>query len=180
MASATDTAAFEHVDQLRDAALDGKVDEIDLLATLTADLLIACRAAHRMAPKNCADAVDIITQTLAQHGLLPKEPGDIANSERAAWARNALATFTVETFDGQLPKELDFAEYGEAIGNLIADLMHLGHQHGIGTDLLIENAKESFAAEIDDEPIEAAILPDGSVSKWDERLHTVGALQVEG
>lgn len=71
MASMTDDVAFEHVDRLRDRALDGEVDEIDLLGTLAADLLIACRAAHQTAPKSCADAVDIITQVLAQHDLLP-------------------------------------------------------------------------------------------------------------
>ncbi|MGE3738206.1 MAG: hypothetical protein AB7I59_01710 [Geminicoccaceae bacterium] len=71
MAPATESAAIAYVDQLRDAALDGEVDEIDLLATLAADLLIACRAAHRTAPKSCADAVDIITQALARHELLP-------------------------------------------------------------------------------------------------------------
>jgi len=71
MAPAPDTVVIEYVDRLRDRALDGKVDAIDLLATLAADLLIACRAAQLTAPKSCADAVDILNQVLARHMLLP-------------------------------------------------------------------------------------------------------------
>lgn len=91
MVPATDIVAAEHVDQLRDAALDGELDEIDLLATLATDLLIACRAAHRTAPKSCADAVDLITQALARHELLPAgvDPSRPALTETISTARSS-------------------------------------------------------------------------------------------
>lgn len=70
MAPVTDSAAFVYVDQLRDPALDCEVDAIDLLAALTTDLLIACRATYRTAPQSCANAIHIVTQALAGHELL--------------------------------------------------------------------------------------------------------------
>jgi hypothetical protein len=70
---ATDTVAQEHVERLRAAAMHDQAWDIEQLAILARDLLVACRAAHLQARQSCADAVDIVTQVLAKHELLPAE-----------------------------------------------------------------------------------------------------------
>jgi hypothetical protein len=67
----TDRVAQEFVEEHRERAHKGEVEEIDLLASLATDLLIACRSAYTTAPKSCADSVDIITSALAEWNLHP-------------------------------------------------------------------------------------------------------------
>ena len=51
------------------------------------------------------------------------------NVERAEWARNALATFTAETYSGDHPSTMHTDDLGSAIGDLICDLLHFAYFH---------------------------------------------------
>lgn len=68
---------------------------------------------------------------------------DITNADRANWALAALSGFVAET-------GVDTAK--EAIGDLIADLLHLGRGRGYDTLLLIDRAHRVMEAEFAEDP----------------------------
>ena len=68
---------------------------------------------------------------------------DITNANRANWALSALSVFVAET-------GVDTAK--EAIGDLIADLLHLGRGRGYDTLSLIDRAHCMMMAEIAEDP----------------------------
>lgn len=65
--------AMMHVDALRERAAAYDVDAVNELATLASGLLVACINAYETSYKSACDAVDIITEELGFHGMLPEE-----------------------------------------------------------------------------------------------------------
>lgn len=72
------------------------------------------------------------------------------NSQRAARARDALATF-VQATDGMTICQLHLDDLGDAISDLISDLLHFTHQHGINPEVITGQALSNFAAEQSEE-----------------------------
>ncbi len=70
------------------------------------------------------------------------------NADRARWARNALATFTTETFSGEDPDTMDRNDLECAIGDLICDLLHLAQHKGFAVEPLWERALAHFQYEV--------------------------------
>ena len=58
---------------------------------------------------------------------MTQQPDDSepTNSERAQWAKNALAVFTAETYSGNHPDMMHTEDFDSAIGDLMCDLLHL-------------------------------------------------------
>lgn len=69
------------------------------------------------------------------------------NADRALWARNALTVFTVETFGGDDPSEMDSGDLENAICDLITDLLHLADQQGFDADEVLRSATFHYEAE---------------------------------
>ncbi len=71
------------------------------------------------------------------------------NLQRASWARKALDAFAVET--GQRPSSND-DELGEALGDLMCNLLHLARAKGFDPIAMHERAQRTFEGEeFDDE-----------------------------
>ena len=68
---------------------------------------------------------------------------EITNADRANWALAALSGFVAET-------RVDTAR--EAIGDLIADLLHLGRGRGYDTLSLIDRAHRMMMEELAEDP----------------------------
>ncbi len=67
------------------------------------------------------------------------------NTDRAEWAMKALQGFAATT-------GLDIEEeFTEAVGDLVADLMHLCVENEVDFELVLQNARSNFEAEIEDE-----------------------------
>ncbi len=73
------------------------------------------------------------------------------NTDRAAWAQEALAVFTARTFSGDHPDTMDRGDLESAIGDLITDLLHFAEQHGFDTDELPRRAAMHFECELHEE-----------------------------
>lgn len=69
------------------------------------------------------------------------------NTDRAAWAKTALAVFTVRTYGGRHPDALHRDDLETAVYDLICDLLHFAHQHGFDTAQIIRDALFHFEAE---------------------------------
>ncbi len=70
------------------------------------------------------------------------------NRDRARWARDALAVFTAETFSGDHPDTMHRDDLECAIGDLIADLLHLAQQKGFDPQAILEHANGHFKTEL--------------------------------
>ncbi|TWT44413.1 hypothetical protein RAS1_08280 [Phycisphaerae bacterium RAS1] len=73
------------------------------------------------------------------------------NADRAAWAENALEVFTVETYCGRYPRNLERDDLETAVGDLIADLLHYANRKGLDTDEILRSASFHFEAELAEE-----------------------------
>jgi len=69
------------------------------------------------------------------------------NQVRARWAKNALAEFTRETFDGNHPDGMHRDDLECAIGDLICDLLHLAKQNGFDPQRILEQGNAHFKTE---------------------------------
>jgi len=72
------------------------------------------------------------------------------NSERAAWARRALATFVMAS-DGTTIARLHSQDLSNAISDLVCDLLHLAEQSGLDPEVITSQALSNFAAELSEE-----------------------------
>lgn len=79
---------------------------------------------------------------------MTKEPD---NSDRAHWAENALAVFTVETYCGRRPHNLERDDLETAVGDLIADLLHYANRKGFDSAEILRSATFHFEAELTEE-----------------------------
>jgi hypothetical protein len=70
------------------------------------------------------------------------------NQQRARWARNALAVFTAQTFNGDHPDTMDRDDLECAIGDLICDLLHFAEQQGFNSQAILERANSHFRTEL--------------------------------
>jgi len=66
------------------------------------------------------------------------------NQDRARWAKDALARFTAETFGGDHPDTMHRDDLECAIGDLIADLLHLARQKGFDPQAILEQGNAHF------------------------------------
>ena len=66
---------------------------------------------------------------------LPADPENM-NEARATWARAALQAFMIETGQDEEP---------EALGDLVADLLHLGDRIGLPAATLLDRAAYNYA-----------------------------------
>jgi len=80
-----------------------------------------------------------------------------ANQDRIDWAKNALDTFTIETYGGRPYSTLEAqcADCEEGMGDdytavqdLIGDLLHVAHERGWNTAELIRRAEANFVYEV--------------------------------
>jgi hypothetical protein len=72
------------------------------------------------------------------------------NTDRAEWAKNALAVFTAETYSGDHPDTMDPGDLETAIQDLISDLIHFASQKGMDVKPLHARALVMFEAEFPD------------------------------
>jgi len=70
------------------------------------------------------------------------------NADRAAWARNALAVFTAETFGGDHPDRMQRDDLESAVGDLIADLLHYALQQRFDAGSIMQSACGHFGCEL--------------------------------
>lgn len=73
------------------------------------------------------------------------------NEMRCAWARIALDAYGLHTGQSGEDYQVEPEAIAEAIGDLIADLLHLAKEHGLDTSELIEVAEMHFFAEVNEE-----------------------------
>ena len=74
-----------------------------------------------------------------------------SNSDRALWAKEALAIFTSTTFSGDHPDSMVRDDVECAIADLICDLMHFARQRGFDVGTLLQQACGHFGFELLDE-----------------------------
>lgn len=74
---------------------------------------------------------------------------DPTNETRAAWAQAALDAFIAVT----RTEAADDAEYDEAIGDLMCDLLHLAAKRGQDPVLLLTRAQNNYDAEVEEQAI---------------------------
>lgn len=77
--------------------------------------------------------------------------GAADNRTRAAWALEALETFTARTFGGDRPDTMNYEDLGDAIGDLICDVMHLARLFGMDPAGINVHAVKMYAEELADE-----------------------------
>ncbi len=84
-----------------------------------------------------------------------KRTGEVWNSVRAGWAKNALDAFAQDTYDGRSFDKMlaDSAEEGEsdaycAAQDLMTNIMHLANQHGWNVDDIVRRAQRNFIDEL--------------------------------
>jgi len=83
---------------------------------------------------------DLFNQTPATpRSKLPPDPEEL-NDERAAWAQHCVIEFIGQTG----VDDLDCA-----VGDLLADIMHLCDRIGVKFDEQLSNAKDHYAEEIE-------------------------------
>jgi len=70
------------------------------------------------------------------------------NADRAAWAKDALAVFTAETFGGDHPDRMERGDLECAAGDLIADLLHYAVQQGFDAGSIMRSACGHFGCEL--------------------------------
>jgi hypothetical protein len=70
------------------------------------------------------------------------------NWDRARWAKTALAVFTAETFSGDHPDSMDRGDLECAIGDLVADLLHLAHQEGFQPRAVLDHGDSHYRGRI--------------------------------
>lgn len=70
------------------------------------------------------------------------------NTDRARWAKEALAVFTERTFSGDRPETMHRDDLGAAISDLIADLLHFAEAHGFDAGQLPITACCNFEWEL--------------------------------
>jgi hypothetical protein len=70
------------------------------------------------------------------------------NKDRTRWARDALAVFTAETFNGDHPDTMHRADLQCAIAGLIADLLHLADEKGFDAQRILEQGNTHFTIEV--------------------------------
>ena len=75
------------------------------------------------------------------------------NANRAAWAKEALAVFTARTYSGDHPDSMDRGDLGNAISDLITDLLHYARQQGFDAESIVEQAQRHFDCELLDEGV---------------------------
>ncbi len=73
------------------------------------------------------------------------------NADRARWGRNALATFTAETYSGANPDTMDERDLEDAIGDLICDLLHYAKQLQFDPPSIAKRSFAHFNIELHDE-----------------------------
>ena len=91
----------------------------------------------KKATKTKTPRLPVSARTKPTSKSLPPDPEEM-NEARAGWARKALATFMVET------NQVDEVE---ALGDLAADLMHLGDRLGLPAKDLIERTVYNYQEE---------------------------------
>jgi hypothetical protein len=69
------------------------------------------------------------------------------NQDHARWARDALAVFTAETFGGEHPDTMNRDDLECAIGDLIADLLHLADCQGFDPQRVLERGHAHYKTE---------------------------------
>ena len=69
------------------------------------------------------------------------------NDDRAAWAENAVETFTLETYGGRHFSDLVDDDRETAIYDLVANLLHLAKRESMDTDRIVRMAQFHFEAE---------------------------------
>lgn len=74
-----------------------------------------------------------------------------SNDTRADWAEHALATFTQQTYFCRSPDELDQGDIGDAIADLICDLLHYADRQGLAPEKLINQAVTNHRFECEEE-----------------------------
>lgn len=96
------------------------------------------------------------------------------NTDRAAWAKNALAVFTAETYSGDHPDSMGRHDLDSAISDLIADLLHYAVQQGLDAGNLMQRACGHFGYELLDEACRGVTKPGaGIVSRLIEAVHVL-------
>lgn len=85
-------------------------------------------------------------------------------ADSAAWAKDALAVFTVATFSGDHPDRMDRGDLECAVGDLITDLLHFAVQQGFDAGSIIKNACGHFAAELLEEVCQGLTLLDRGIT----------------
>jgi hypothetical protein len=78
---------------------------------------------------------------------------DPTNSDRAAWAKDALAVFTARTFSGDHPDTMARDDLECAINDLITDLLHFARQHGFDAGGILHHACGNFGLELLEEAV---------------------------
>ncbi|HWB12758.1 MAG TPA: hypothetical protein VG826_26265 [Pirellulales bacterium] len=94
------------------------------------------------------------------------------NTDRAAWAKDALAVFTAATFSGDHPNGMHRGDLECAVGDLITDLLHFALQQGFDAGAILQNACGNFGSELLDEACRGVTKPGAEiVSALIEALH---------
>jgi hypothetical protein len=73
---------------------------------------------------------------------------DPTNRDRAEWARNALAVFTAETFSGDHPDTMERGDLECAMGDLVADVLHLARCEGFNPEAILQHGRDHFQHEV--------------------------------
>ena len=73
------------------------------------------------------------------------------NSDRAEWAKQALAVFTATTYGGDHPDSMDRGDLEAAVYDLIADLLHYAEQKGFDVIEILYRAHGHYEAELAEE-----------------------------
>lgn len=108
-----------------------------------------------MTSKNMKKALKAVSKMRGNHAP--------CNVRRAQWAKNALEVFTVETYGGDVPDDMDHGDLETAVQDLVSDLMHYWTQHRHADDPtahdVVERAARLYQEEIDDPEPEETYEP---------------------
>lgn len=91
------------------------------------------------------------------------------NADRAAWAKNALAVFTAETYSADHPDTMHPGDLESAVGDLIADLLHLAACKDMDVRAIHGHALDMFEQEWSEE--QACTCQQGNVESTDHEAN---------
>ena len=103
-----------------------------------------------------ADLFELMDHHLEEETELG-DSSPIDNVIRAAFAAEALTTFTSRCMGGSDPRDMHHGDLGDSLGDLVGDLLHLARLLGFDVDEILQQARGHYDYEVTHERIDGEV-----------------------